>query len=318
MVRGAGSTDSPGRRSSAALQLSLFDDLPPLDPPPQVVSQPVPPPRSVLPPRAVPPRIPPPVPSPAPPAATERPDWPRHARADRHIVLDGHRVDYWLRRSRRRSIGFSVGPEGLVVAAPRWVASGDIDSALQAKARWIVGKLHEQGERARRSAAARIDWADGASFPFLGEPVTVRLRPHGTGAVLQAADGPRELHLGLPLDAAPQQIRDVVQSWLQRQAIRLFEERCREYAARLGVRVRRLGLTSARTRWGSASADGSIRLNWRLVHFRLPTIDYVVAHELAHLREMNHSPAFWDVVRSVLPDYEAAMTPLKGELVPNL
>ena len=78
----------------------------------------------------------------------------------------------------------------------------------------------------------------------------------------------------------------------------------------------RLSLSSAATRWGSASADGSIRLNWRLVHFALPMIDYVVAHELAHLREMNHSPRFWDVVRSVLPDYEAARGTLRDEVLP--
>ena len=69
-------------------------------------------------------------------------------------------------------------------------------------------------------------------------------------------------------------------------------------------------------RWGSASADGSIRLNWRLIHFGLPTIDYVVAHELAHLREMNHSAAFWDVVRSVIPDYEQARGALRHEVLP--
>ena len=75
-------------------------------------------------------------------------------------------------------------------------------------------------------------------------------------------------------------------------------------------------LSSAQTRWGSASADGSIRLNWRLVHFALPTIDYVVTHELAHLREMNHSPAFWDVVRSVLPDYEQSRGMLREQVLP--
>jgi predicted metal-dependent hydrolase len=84
------------------------------------------------------------------------------------------------------------------------------------------------------------------------------------------------------------------------------------------VRVARLSLSSATTRWGSASATGAIRLNWRLVHFGLPVIDYVVTHELAHLREMNHSPAFWDVVRSVLPDYEAARSTLRHELAPVL
>jgi len=107
-----------------------------------------------------------------------------------------------------------------------------------------------------------------------------------------------------------------VLSLLQSQARRVFEERCADFAARLGVRVRRLSLSSASTRWGSASADGSIRLNWRLVHFAVPVIDYVVAHELAHLREMNHSDAFWDVVRSVMPDLEQARGTLRTEVLP--
>ena len=72
----------------------------------------------------------------------------------------------------------------------------------------------------------------------------------------------------------------------------------------------------AMRRTRTASADGSIRLNWRLIHFALPTIDYVVAPELAHLREMNHSPRFWDVVRSVLPDYEAGRGALKDDSLP--
>ena len=126
------------------------------------------------------------------------------------------------------------------------------------------------------------------------------------------------LHVGLPQTAAPEQIRDVVQSWLQRQALRVFTERCHHFAVFLGVKMRRLSLSAAQTRWGSASADGSIRLNWRLVHFGMQVIDYVVAHELAHLREMNHSAAFWDVVRSVVPDYQKMRDTLKDVPVPLL
>ena len=80
--------------------------------------------------------------------------------------------------------------------------------------------------------------------------------------------------------------------------------------------VVRLSLTSACTRWGSASADGSVRLNWRLVHFGLPTIDYVVAHELVHLRHMNHGPAFWAAVASVIPDVAQQRRTLKHDGVP--
>ncbi len=240
----------------------------------------------------------------------------RHPQADRDIHLGGQLVGYALRRSRRRSIGFVVGADGLAVNAPKWVALHDIESALQAKARWICTKLAEQRERAQRLQAARVDWRDGVTIPFLGEPITVVLDPRATGAQLDATRVPGALHIGLPHSATAVQIRDAVQSWLQRQARRVFEERCQCFAPRLGVQYRRLSLSSAQTRWGSASADGSIRLNWRLIHFALPTIDYVVAHELAHLREMNHSARFWEVVRSVVPDYEQARGNLKTDTLP--
>jgi predicted metal-dependent hydrolase len=267
------------------------------------------------------------------PAAANAPAVPvfRHPQSDREILLDEHRVGYSLKRARRRSIGFVVGTEGLSVNAPKWVGVHDIEAALRDKSRWILRKLQEQQERSRRLQAARVEWRDGATLPFLGETVTVVLAAGAgltaRGAVLHTepatpasagSSGRLTLHLGLPAGADAAQIRDTVQSWLQRQARRVFEERCGHFAQQLGVRVTRLSLSSAQTRWGSASADGSIRLNWRLIHFALPSIDYVVAHELAHLREMNHSPRFWDVVRSVLPDYEQARGQLKDGLVPVL
>ena len=231
---------------------------------------------------------------------------------------------YELRRSRRRTIGFVVGAEGLSVSAPRWVGVAEIEAALREKGSWILRKLQEQRERTARLEAARVEWREGGTVPFLGEQVILVLDPRTTGAVLHtdasALPGvPRlTLHLGLPQTAEPDQIRDVVQSWLQRQARRIFEERCALFAERLGVRMKRLSLSSASTRWGSASADGSIRLNWRLVHFAVPVIDYVVTHELAHLREMNHGPAFWDVVRQALPGFEEARGVLRHEVLPVL
>jgi predicted metal-dependent hydrolase len=258
------------------------------------------------------------------PVSEAPPKSPAPGRAGRRVLLQGHAVSYELRRSRRRSIGFVVGPDGLSVSAPRWLGQGEIESALLEKASWILRKLQEQRERAARVQAARVEWREGGQVPFLGEPVILVLDTRSTGAVLHT-DGsalpgvPRlTLHLGLPQQATPEQIRDLVQSWLQRQARRIFEERCQLFTTRLGVRMTRLTLSSAATRWGSASADGSIRLNWRLVHFALPVIDYVVTHELAHLREMNHSPAFWDVVRGALPDFEQARGALRHEVLPLL
>jgi predicted metal-dependent hydrolase len=257
-------------------------------------------------------------PAPAAPAPPQRPAGSAH----RELLIGDERIAYTFKRARRRSIGFVIGPEGLTVSAPRWVGQAEIDAALRAKAPWIRRKLHEQREREKRLAAARVEWRDGTTIPFLGEPVIVVLDSRVTGAVLNAAAEalpgvPRlTLHLGLPHDAAPDRIRDAVQSWLQRQARRIFQERCAEIAPRLSVTMRRLALSSANTRWGSASADGSIRLNWRLVHFALPVVDYVVTHELAHLREMNHGPRFWDVVREAMPGFEAARGTLRTEVLP--
>ncbi|MEI7463848.1 MAG: YgjP-like metallopeptidase domain-containing protein [Burkholderiales bacterium] len=247
----------------------------------------------------------------------------RHPQAAREIVLGGHTVGYALKRVRRRSIGFIVGTGGLCVNAPSWVSTRDIEAALRGKANWILGKLQQQREHGRRLQSARVDWRDGVTIPFLGQTVVVVIGARSgvtpSGAVLDASAGdgaPCRLHTGLPSGATPEQIRDAVQSWLQRQARRVFAERCDHYAAQLGVRYRRLSLSSAQTRWGSASADGSIRLSWRLIHFGLSTIDYVVAHELAHLREMNHSPRFWDVVRSVVPDYQRTREVLRTDVLP--
>jgi predicted metal-dependent hydrolase len=95
----------------------------------------------------------------------------------------------------------------------------------------------------------------------------------------------------------------------------LFESRLHFFAPQLGVNWRSLKLSSAQGRWGSAKSDGSIRLNWRLMHFRLPVIDYVVVHELSHLRHMNHSPQFWETVHSIMPDYAKRKTELNGRLI---
>ncbi len=259
-----------------------------------------------------------------------------HPRANRTARLCDATVAYELRRGKRRTIGFAVGPDGLVVSAPRWVSLGAVEAALQEKSAWVVRKLGEAQQRQHRLESARIEWKDGAVVPFLGEPVIVVLDPRhafdGAGGQLarravaatlnagaEALPGVPHLslHVGLAHHAGPAQIRDAVQAWLMRQARRVFVERLDHFAPHLGVQWKKLSLSNAGTRWGSASADGSIRLNWRLIHLRQPVIDYVVAHELSHLRVMDHSPQFWDTVRTVVPDYATLRGQLRDEALPR-
>ncbi|PXW24371.1 M48 family metallopeptidase [Paraburkholderia caballeronis] len=235
----------------------------------------------------------------------------------RTLALGAQTLQYRLRRSARRSIGFSIDGTGLTITAPRWVTLADIETAIAEKQRWIFAKLSEWQTRVEQRALPRIEWSDGAQVPYLGKPVRVTL-----GAAELSFDATaRVLALPLPPHADPQQIKDRVQGWLQHEATRIFGERLRAYAPKLGVEFRSYALSSAATRWGSCSSDGRIRLNWRLIHFPLSIVDYVVAHELAHLREMNHSPRFWKTVESIFPEFREARKALRQhppELVPAM
>ena len=239
-----------------------------------------------------------------------------HPRASRRIQLGHTDVAYAFRRAKRRTIGMAVGPDGLEVSAPRWVSVGEVELALREKADWIARKLVEMDERQQQLGAARIDWRDGVVIPYLGNDLQVVL--DSTQALKKGAahlDG-AVLRLGLPMHADAAQIRDAAQAWLMRQAKVLFTQRLDHFAPQLQVQWRKLSLSSAATRWGSAGADGSIRLNWRLIHHKLDIIDYVVAHELSHLRVMNHSPQFWETVESVVPDYAKRRRVLREQLLP--
>ena len=244
-------------------------------------------------------------------ALTSGPAAPPPGASLRRLQLTAGMLDYVLLRSKRRTIGFLISDSGLRVTAPRWVTLRDIEAAILGKESWIVSKLRLRHERASQRSASRMEWRDGAALPYLGGALTLRLHAAPVAAIHHHAAS-NELAVHLPDDAPEEALKDMVKQWLQQQAHRLFAER-------LGVQYRAFTLTSARTQWGSCTAAGTIRLNWRLMHFAHEQIDYVVAHELAHLREMNHSPRFWAIVASVFPDYAAARKVLRErgpELLP--
>ena len=244
-----------------------------------------------------------------------------HPRASRRIALATCDVAYAFRRAKRRTIGMVIGPDGLEVSAPRWVTVGEIESTLHEKADWIVRKLVEMQEHQRRLGEARIQWRDGVVLRYLGASLKVvldssaALKKNSSQLETLGSESPASfvLRIGLPITASPEQIRDATQAWLMRRAKELFAERLDYFAPRLGVAWKRLSLSSASTRWGTASADGAIRLNWRLIHHKLDVIDYVVAHELSHLKVMDHSPQFWETVKSVMPDYPERRRVLRDE-----
>ncbi len=249
-------------------------------------------------------KAPPTPPRPVTPAPPEAP--PR-----RQIQLGQHLIEYALRRSTRRSIGFMIDDDGLRVTAPRRITLAEIDGAIRAKQRWIITKLGERVERrALRQQKPPVQWVDGARLPYMGGEITLRLQ-EATRSHCRFDEALGELNVGVVPGLAEWQLKERVRLWYEQEARRVFGERLDVYAVRLDVQYRAFALSSAGTRWGSCTVHGNIRLNWRLIQFALPLIDYVVAHELAHLHEMNHSPRFWARVESVYPDYEGAKAALR-------
>lgn len=228
----------------------------------------------------------------------------------RQILIQDQILEYELRRSKRRSIGFLIADEGLRITAPRWVTLTDIEQAIQEKQQWIITKLREKRELVNKRLQATTRWEDGARLPYLGNHLTLRIsHQNRTTATYDAEQN--TLHISLRPDYHEQQLKDLVQNWLKQEAKRVFNQRMPVFAQRLSVNYHSMSLSSAGTRWGSCTSQGKIRLNWRLIHFSPEIIDYVIAHELSHLREMNHSPQFWATVESIYPEYEHAKRKLR-------
>ena len=229
----------------------------------------------------------------------------RHAHG---VQLGQQFVSYELLRSKRRSIGFQITAQGLRITAPRWVSLAEINAAVLSKQRWVLSKLQEQQQRPDPTAQAAVVWQTGTTLLFLGQTVTLKLE---LGQPAGFDPESFSVSLNLPADAAPILCKKHVHLWLRNQARLHFSLRLPHYANLLQVHYHSFTLSNANTRWGSCNSQGKIRLNWRLIHFAPHLIDYVIAHELAHLIEMNHSAQFWATVERVYPDYIAARNELK-------
>jgi predicted metal-dependent hydrolase len=229
----------------------------------------------------------------------------------RRVLLAGTEVDYRLIRARRQSIGMTVDHSGLIVRAPRWVTIREIELALKERERWIIEMLAEW--RGRNRDSLPTEWHQGAPLLFQGRALTLALFPARSKAI--AAD---LLHLTVlhPDPADESEIAAFCRRWLKEQAFALLAPRALHFARRLRTRPPAVKLSDARSQWGSCNHRGEIRLNWRLVQLPPRIADYVVAHEVAHLVELNHSARFWALVESLLPGHvEArreldALTPL--------
>jgi predicted metal-dependent hydrolase len=222
-------------------------------------------------------------------------------------VLGQRELTYLLKRSatRRRAV-LSVDENGLTVSVPWRTSEAFIARFLQDSAKWILRKL--DGWEAVRPAE-RL-WRAGESIDYLGRGLQLQLRS-GPYLLVTLRDGD-QLEVCLNDPAEPESVRDAVVQWYRRHALTHFRSRVMHYSAPLGVEPPRVFLSNARTRWGSCNVQREVRLNWRLMQAGPPVIDYVVAHELAHLKELNHSPRFWRLVEALCPQFRESQAILKA------
>ena len=212
------------------------------------------------------------------------------------IELGGRLIEYHFARRRRRTLAITVDATGLRVCAPLRAPWREIEAFLRDKERWILRKLDA--------------WARVPHPPVLLGLSGETLPLFGASAVLEVRAGRRHVEAinGRVIVQAPARARplDVLVRWLKQRALQALAPRTAHFAGVLGLPAPRVALSNARTQWGVCSEGGTIRLSWRLVHVEPRLADYVVAHEVAHLVEMNHSPRFWALVESLYPGWRGA------------
>ena len=222
---------------------------------------------------------------------------------DGWLVVGARGVRLHLVRHRRaRRYILRLRPDGSAcVTIPRGGSVVEARRFAGVHVAWLERQLLRQ---AARPAAPR-QWVPGTDILFRGEPVRLEIGDNGNTKLVRFAQ--EVVRVG----AMETNLRPAVERHLRRLAARELPARVLELAARHQLTVRRITIRNQRSRWGSCSRRGTISLNWRLVQAPVFVRDYLVLHELAHLREMNHSPRFWREVARLCPNFAEAERWLK-------
>lgn len=223
----------------------------------------------------------------------------------RIIFPDGQEIEYRLEYRSRKTIGLKITSEGLIVHAPRRILGYQLQQVLLQKSNWILQKLNDRCN----GLPSPIEWRHGVELQLLGLPILLELESCSRNR------RPRFKHPRLTLALSDlsdiKYMQHCVTHWYKQVAIEDFQRRIALFSLKLDVKTPEVRLSNALTRWGSCNSKGHIRLNWRLIQAPPSLINYVICHELAHLKEMNHSPRFYKVLEGLYPDYKVAERQLK-------
>ncbi|GHA64023.1 hypothetical protein GCM10009007_00430 [Formosimonas limnophila] len=225
-----------------------------------------------------------------------------------HTRTDSHTVFYRIERTRRRTVGMLIDENGLRVRAGARVPIAEIERILHSRADWIIKHLRGMKDKPRLTLVPSLMIENGDVLNILGVATQIFWQErvpkfNSTDAKnwLYQAGTTRQIILR---KVTPERQEQTMVDALTLILLAYLHQRAEQYAMQWQLNYRSIGLSNAKTLWGTCKSDGSLRLNWRLVFLDASLVDYVLAHELAHTVEMNHSRAFWAVVEKLCPDYK--------------
>lgn len=215
-------------------------------------------------------------------------------------------IAYNLRRSEKaKRATITVTPASFELIVPEAATEAQIEAVLHRRRAWIIQTVAAMQERAK--AQARVyRFTTGAKVPYRGRMMRMTVEPfNGTLVEVSFRNGflirtPRDL----PDDAADAVIESALRLWLRRRVRDDARELVAKHGARSGLKPRGIQIKDQKHLWGACGQDRQIHLNWHLIFAPRPVLEYAVVHELCHLRHRNHAPEFWDLVGSILPDWE--------------
>lgn len=208
----------------------------------------------------------------------------------------GIKIDKLI-RSKRKTVGLEVTPEALlIVRAPRNLSRREISEIVDKESPWILKK--QQFFRENNSKVREKDFKEGEEFFYLGKAYKLRVVRNTADALIVSGN------LFYLSDECIDNAREVIEGWYQRRAYEVVTERATYYSCVSGIKFKEINISDAKKRWGSCSPNGNLNIAWRLVMAPLRVIDYVIVHELSHIKIRNHSKEFWHRVGNVIPDYK--------------
>ena len=216
--------------------------------------------------------------------------------APREVTLLGKNVEYEIRRSDEATKPrIDVDIHGVRVILPD-NSSENPESLLTENAAWVLEK--KQKYESYRDQIPDRDFAVGETFPYLDEPHEIVVEQRSTSAVSDRTFRLAKHHV------EQTSIQRALETVYRRKARKRFEDRADNFAEKMDVEYKQIEIRNQKTKWGSCSTSGTLGLNWRLMMAPVDVIDYVIIHELAHLRESNHTDAFWSLVEAYDPGYQ--------------